>query len=172
MNQGKENPMYGKPAWNKNKPWSKTIKEKMSSSHKNSPKCKECLKKLHKESKGKHRSPATEIKKGQTGKKSLAWKGGKHKHASGYIWIYKPNHPFCGVRKNVFEHRLVVEFQIDRYLRPEETCHHLNKIKDDNRPENLMAFINKSAHTRFHYNPNNVKSSEIIFDGRKFHKIT
>jgi len=29
-----------------------------------------------------------------------------------------------------------------------------------------MAFINKSAHIRFHGNPNNVKPEEIIFDGR------
>lgn len=33
-----------------------------------------------------------------------------------------------------------------------------------------MAFKSESAHQRFHYNPNNVKSYEIIFDGRKLKK--
>ena len=148
--------------WNIGKHWSIEAKKKMSDSYKASPLCKQWLKKLHKRSKGKHYSPATEFKKGQ---KPSTFKG-RIKHFLGYIWIYKPNHPFCGVRKVVLEHRLVIEKQIGRYLTPEETVHHLNEIKDDNRPENLMAFINKSAHIRFHGNPNNVKPEEIIFDGR------
>ena len=130
--------------------------------------------------KGEHRSPKTEFKKGikhtekwkenmrgKTGEKSISWKGGKRITKSGYVYIYKPKHPFTTTNKTVFEHRLIVEKQIGRYLLPEETTHHLNEIRDDNRPENLMAFTSKSAHIRFHKNPDNVKSSEIIFDGRK-----
>ena len=108
------------------------------------------------------------VKKGQTGKNSLRWKDGRTINR-GYILIYKPNHPFaCG--NYVREHRLIIEQQIGRYLKPRETCHHLNEIKNDNRPENLMAFISKSVHLRFHKNPANVKSNEIIFDGRKLIK--
>jgi len=55
----------------------------------------------------------------------------------------------------------------NRYLLPQEKCHHLNDIKDDNRPQNLMAFTSESAHQRFHHNPRNVKPEEIIWDGRK-----
>ncbi len=112
----------------------------------------------------------TSFKKGQRGKESGNWKNGKTIDSSGYILIYKPEHPFPNNGRYVFEHRLVVESQIGRYLLPTESCHHLNGIKDDNRPKNLMAFKSDSAHQRFHHNPNNVKSEEITFDGRKLHK--
>jgi len=42
----------------------------------------------------------------------------------------------------------------------------LNKIKTDNRPENLMAFKTQSAHNKFEFNIK-IKTSDIIFDGRK-----
>lgn len=104
-----------------------------------------------------------------SGENANRWKGGKISHGEGYIQIYQPNHPFAIRNGYIFEHRLVVEQQIGRYLLLEETTHHLNEIKDDNRPENLMAFTSKSAHIRFHKNPDNVKLEEIIFDGRKLH---
>jgi hypothetical protein len=154
----------GKPAWNKGKNWSLVMKNKLSNAHKRSQPCKDWLKKLHKFSKGKHYSPKTEIKKGDSGENSLAWKGGRCKHSGGYIMIYSPNHPYA-TRNRVLEHRLVIEQQIGRYLTPEEIGHHLGE-RDDNRPNMLMGFINDSAHHRFHKNPNNVKPEEIIFDGR------
>lgn len=101
-----------------------------------------------------------------SGKSSCHWRGGRIFNNAGYIMVYQPNHPSCDKRKYVFEHRLVVEKQIRRYLKPEETIHHLG-IKTDNRPQMLMAFVNNSAHKKFHGNPNHVKSKEIIFDGRK-----
>lgn len=94
---------------------------------------------------------------------SSKWKGGK-RFNRGYIQIYKPEHPFS-CYGYVLEHRLVIEKQIGRYLNPFEHCHHLNKNKDDNRPENLMTFISNSTHRRFENNKP-VKPSEIIFDGR------
>lgn len=101
-----------------------------------------------------------------SGKNHWNWGGGKTLTPQGYILIYMPQHPFCTQKKYVFKHRLVIEKQIKRYLKPEEISHHLNEIKDDNRPANLIVFTSVSAHMKFHHNPNNVKPSEIIFDGR------
>ena len=37
----------------------------------------------------------------------------------------------------IFEHVLVMESILGRVLEPGETVHHLNGVKDDNRPDNL-----------------------------------
>ena len=119
---------------------------------------------------GKHHSKEAKekISKRMKGAKCPAWKGGRRTQ-NGYVFIYVPNHPFHNRHNVIQEHRIVVEQQIGRYLKPKERTHHLNGIKNDNRPRNLMAFTSESAHQRFHKNPNNVKPSEIIFDGRKLY---
>jgi len=99
------------------------------------------------------------------GHKPYYWKGGKYKN-NGYIFILKPEHPFCNAIGYVREHRLVVEKYLKRYLKPKERVHHINEIKDDNRIENLMLFKNQTYHSWFHCkgfcNPKG-----IIFDGRQ-----
>lgn len=100
-----------------------------------------------------------------SGKNHFHWKGGKFKTTQGYILIKKPNHPFCNNVGYVKRANLVVEKIINRFLKSPELVHHRGK-RDDDRPHMLIAFINKSVHSRFHKNPNNVKPEEIIFDGR------
>jgi uncharacterized protein (DUF1330 family) len=93
------------------------------------------------------------------------WKGGIRKDR-GYISILMPEHPYANQRY-VWQHRLIIEKYIDRYLLISEEVHHINGVRDDNRLNNLMAFTSKSVHKRFEKG-GNVKAKEIIFDGRDF----
>jgi hypothetical protein len=67
----------------------------------------------------------------------------------GYKYIYKPEHPFAKEGKYVFEHRLVMEKQIGRYLNEDEVVHHINKDTLDNRIVNLLL-MNREEHSRLH----------------------
>jgi hypothetical protein len=79
------------------------------------------------------------------------WKGGKRTgRKDGYIQIFRPNHPFASKEGYVFEHRLVMEKHLGRFLKPEEVVHHKNRIRNDNRIENLHLFKNASEHMAFH----------------------
>ena len=51
------------------------------------------------------------------------------------------------IRKYV--HRTVCEEKLGRVLRPDESVHHINGDKLDNRPENLQV-MSASAHSRLH----------------------
>ena len=51
--------------------------------------------------------------------------------------VYAPGHPRATSNPYVFEHILVAEEILGRYLCPDETIHHRNGIRGDNRPENL-----------------------------------
>jgi hypothetical protein len=48
-----------------------------------------------------------------------------------------PDHPRARASRYVFEHILVAEELLGRYLEPGESIHHRNGVRDDNRPENL-----------------------------------
>ena len=71
------------------------------------------------------------------------WKGGRYQTGKGYIMIYGPDHPSHTSKGYVAEHRLVVEKEIGRLLLRTEYVHHLNGIRDDNRPENLELWQRK-----------------------------
>lgn len=93
-----------------------------------------------------------------SGENHFRWSGGKKTH-QGYILVYSPNHPFLPVNKKfIFEHRLVMEKHLKRYLKPFERIHHINGIKVDNRLENLMLFDNESEHQKYH-NSKEVKAN-------------
>lgn len=82
------------------------------------------------------------------GQNHPAWKGGKYKDNRGYIRIYAPEHPERGKNKYVFEHILVQEHTHNKLLPPDYTIHHLNGIKNDNRPRNLVALPKGRNHNQ------------------------
>ncbi len=81
------------------------------------------------------------------------WKGGRRKkkdRTGYYILILQPSHPNCDSMGYVPEHRLVMENILGRYLEHGEMSHHINGIKHDNRPQNLMYFPSQSSHMKYH----------------------
>lgn len=76
------------------------------------------------------------------GNQHILWKGGKRIH-QGYVLTYTPNHP-NNTRNYVKEHRLVMEKSLGRYLKNHEIVHHINRIKTDNRIENLMLVVREN----------------------------
>lgn len=75
------------------------------------------------------------------GSKNPNWKGGK-KTINGYVMVYAPEHP-NSVHNYVFEHRLIIENFLGRYLTSNEIVHHRNAVKDDNRLDNLQIVLKK-----------------------------
>lgn len=69
------------------------------------------------------------------------WKGGRIRHKKGYVMVRAPDHPRVSKSPYVFEHILVMERLLGRFLTPDESVHHLNGVADDNRPENLELWV-------------------------------
>lgn len=97
------------------------------------------------------------FKRDQKGDKNDSWNGGKSEK-KGYILILKPEHQRALSNGYVYEHILVAEKMIGRSLKyyslghgDNEIVHHINQIKNDNRPENLQVMTARE-HTRLHNN--------------------
>ena len=75
--------------------------------------------------------------------------GHRKKRSDGYVYVYIPWHPNCSKDGYVMEHILIMEESIGRFLEENEIVHHKNKIRDDNRLENLQL-MTFQEHCRFH----------------------
>ena len=74
---------------------------------------------------------------------------GRKRTPSGYIALCIKEHPYSDVQGYIFEHRVMMEKEIGRYLKPNEVVHHKNEIKHDNRLENL-ELMTHGEHTTLH----------------------
>ena len=80
---------------------------------------------------------------------SLKGIGHKKIRADGYVSIYFPDHPKSSDDGYIMEHVLIMECFVGRWLTDDEVVHHKNRIRHDNRIENLQL-LTKSEHSRLH----------------------
>lgn len=67
-----------------------------------------------------------------------------------YIRVKQPDHPHADSDGRVYEHRLVMEQFIGRYLTPEEQVHHKDEDKRNNDISNLELCANQKEHSEQH----------------------
>jgi len=109
--------------------------------------------------KGYSGSPETEFKKGDNmGENNAGWKGGRR--LDGRYWMVNvPGHPKA-YRNEVYEHVLVAEEKIGRYLEGKECVHHINEDKTDNSPENLVVCKDNGEHIRMYHSNRKEKACQ------------
>ncbi len=84
-----------------------------------------------------------------TGDMAYRWNGGQSKQG-GYVLVYAPDHPRANRSGYVRRGIIVAEQKIGRPLAPGEVVHHINQIRDDDRPENIDVLQSQSAHIALH----------------------
>lgn len=88
------------------------------------------------------------------------WKGGITITSHGYRKIKKPEHPFSDISGYVYEHRLVMEKKLGRYLKPNEIVHHIDENRLNNNPDNLEVLKNIKYHKFVHRKNKNLRKPD------------
>ena len=94
----------------------------------------------------------------------------KREHGEGFhVQVYQHDHPRADKTGKVFQHILVAEKMLGRGIEAYEKVHHINCVKNDNRPENLFVCASTAEHQRIHGSLNKcvellLQSRAIIFD--------
>jgi hypothetical protein len=99
--------------------------------------------------------------KGKRGPSCKRWRGGRKIHTSGYTYILSPNHPRATKDGYVLEHILIYEQYYKVCILPGGVVHHKNRIRNDNRLENL-ELLSTNQHAKHHH-----KGRLTDMDGRK-----
>lgn len=112
------------------------------------------------------------VKRNQWRGNNSNWRGGRTTH-EGYALIYKPGHHRARANGYVPEHILIAEKKLGRRLRyfgpshpDSEIVHHVNGVKDDNRPENLMV-VSPAEHADLHRGPDGALVPAAPQQGRR-----
>jgi hypothetical protein len=80
-------------------------------------------------------------------RKGNNWKGGRILTSHGYVRILVgTDHPHADCKGYAYEHRIVAMEMIGRELKHNEIVHHLNGVKTDNRPENIVIVTSNADH--------------------------
>lgn len=88
--------------------------------------------------------------KANRGSANPAFSGGRHIDCNGYAHLLRPDHPHADCRGYVYEHRIVMEEKLGRFLEPSEVVHHHDRDKLHNDPKNLEVFPSQSEHMAHH----------------------
>jgi len=83
------------------------------------------------------------------GEEAPGYRGGTA-YNRGYRKILSLEHPYRDKNGYVFEHRLVCEQLLGRYLTEDEIVHHRDGNPLNNEPGNLFIFYGHATHRTFH----------------------
>jgi len=89
-----------------------------------------------------------------SGSNNPSWKGGRQTRKDGYIFVWMEEGTFL-------EHKAIMEKHIGRKLRANEAVHHKNRIRNDNRLENLQL-LTHAEHKAIHALEDKISSFHSI----------
>jgi len=84
------------------------------------------------------------------GKGNRSWRGGVFTDVHGYVFVHSPGNPSADHHGYVRQHILLAEKALGKQLPPEADVHHINRIKNDNRNNNLVICQDRAYHMLLH----------------------
>ena len=101
-----------------------------------------------------------------TGENNPNWKGGRFTNRDGYVFVSMPEHHRAYRNGYVLEHILVWEQTHGKPLPKGWIIHHLNGIKDDNRPGNLIGLPNKKHYLVLQAKAKRIQELEALLNNQ------